>query len=92
LYDEDADKVEQALEEIGRVGKGDLEAMKAVQEFLRKEKRMPLRIVAMQTLSKIKTNSQSTTGSIQKASCIPVSRCGENKKGRDYRRNMSSLS
>ncbi len=66
MYDEDADKVEQALEEIGRVGKGDLEAMKAVQEFLRKEKRMPLRIVAMQTLSKIKTNSQSTTGTFKK--------------------------
>jgi hypothetical protein len=66
LYDENADKVEQALEEIGRVGKGDSEAMKAIQEFLRKEKRMPLRIVAMQTLSKIKTNSQASTGVFKK--------------------------
>jgi hypothetical protein len=66
LYDENADKVEQTLEEIGRVGKGDLEAMKAIQEFLRKEKRMPLRIVAMQTLSKIKTNSQAATGVFKK--------------------------
>ena len=56
LYDDDADKVEQILDEIGRVGKGNLEAMKAVQDFLRKEKRMPLRIVAMQTISKIKIN------------------------------------
>ncbi len=36
LYNENAEKVEQALEEIGRVGKGNGEAMKALQEFLRK--------------------------------------------------------
>ena len=58
LYDENADEVKQTLEEIGRAGKGNLEAMKAIQEFLRKEKRMPLRLVAMQVLSKIKTNPQ----------------------------------
>ena len=40
--------------------------MKAVQEFLRKEKRMPLRIVAMQILSKIKTNPQPSTGTFKK--------------------------
>ena len=40
LYSEDAGEVEQALEEIGRVGKGNSDAMGAVQEFLRKEKRM----------------------------------------------------
>jgi hypothetical protein len=66
LYDEDADKVKQSLEGIGRAGKGDLEAMKAVQEFLRKEKRMPLRILAMQVLSKIKTNPQSSTKTFKK--------------------------
>ncbi len=66
MYDENADKVDQALEEIGRVGKGDLEAMKAVQEFLRKEKRMPLRILAMQIISKIKTNPQTSTGTFKK--------------------------
>ncbi|MBC8552751.1 MAG: hypothetical protein H8D23_24255 [Candidatus Brocadiales bacterium] len=58
--------MDQALEEIGRVGKGDLEAMKAVQEFLRKEKRMPLRILAMQIISKIKTNPQTSTGTFKK--------------------------
>ena len=66
LYDSDAGNVEQALDEICRVGKGNLEAMKAVQEFLRKEKRMPLRLVAMQTLSKIKANPQSSTGTFKK--------------------------
>ena len=66
LYDDDAKKVEQALDEIGRVGKDNLEAMKAVQDFLRKEKRMPLRIVAMKTLSEIKTNPQASTGTFKK--------------------------
>ena len=41
-----------ALEEIGRAGKGDDEVMKALQEFLGKERRMPLRILAAQTISK----------------------------------------
>jgi hypothetical protein len=72
LYDDDAGKVELALEEIGRVGKGDLEAMKAVREFLRKEKRMPLRLVAMQTLSKIKTNPHASTGTFKKP---PIFEC-----------------
>jgi hypothetical protein len=66
LYDENADKVEQTLEEIGRVGKGNIDAMKSVQEFLRRERRMPLRIVAMQTLSKIKTNPHASTGTFKK--------------------------
>ena len=66
LYDEDADKVKQTLEEIGRVGKGNIEAMKAVQEFLRKERRMPLRILAMQTLSKIRSNSQTSPETFKK--------------------------
>ena len=66
LYDEDADKVKQALEEIGRVGKGNFDAMKAIQDFLRKERRMPLRILAMQTLSKTKSNSQPSTGTFKK--------------------------
>ncbi len=58
LYDENADNVKLALEEIGRVGKGNLEAMKALQGFLRKEQRMPLRILATQTISKVKKGSQ----------------------------------
>ncbi len=66
LYDEDAGKVEQALEEIGRVGKGDHEAMKALQDFLRKEQRLPLRILAMQVISRIKSNSQASSGTFKK--------------------------
>lgn len=54
LYNENAENVKQALEEIGKVEKGNHEVMKALQEFLRKELRMPLRILAMQTLSKVK--------------------------------------
>ncbi len=66
LYDDNADKVEQTLKEIGRVGKGNHEAMKALQGFLRKEKRMPLRILAMQVISKIKSNSPLATGTFKK--------------------------
>jgi hypothetical protein len=66
LYDGNAGKLEQTIEEIGRVGKGNHEAKKALQEFLRKEKRMPLRILAMQILSKIKSNSPLTTGKFKK--------------------------
>ena len=66
LYDEDADRVKQALEEIGRVEKGDLDAMKAVQDFLRKERRMHLRIIAMQVLSKIKSKPQTLPGKFKK--------------------------
>ena len=66
LYSEDAGEVEQALEEIGRVGKGNSDAMGAVQEFLRKEKRMPLRILAAQTIVKIKKFTQPTTEQFRK--------------------------
>jgi hypothetical protein len=66
LYDEDAENVKQALEEIGRVGKGNREAMKALQEFLRKEQRMHLRILATQTISKIKRISQPSTEEFKK--------------------------
>ncbi len=66
LYNEDAGKVEHALEEIGRVGKGNHEVMKALQEFLRKEQRMPLRILATQIISKVKKNSQSSTEGFKK--------------------------
>ena len=54
LYSEDDGKVKQALEEIGRTGKGNSTAMKVLQEFLRKEKRMPLRILATQIIAKVK--------------------------------------
>ncbi|HDY66692.1 hypothetical protein LCGC14_1369680 [marine sediment metagenome] len=66
LYNENTEKVEQALEEIGRVGKGIGEAMKALQKFLRKEQRMPLRILATQTISKVKKISQPSTGEFKK--------------------------
>lgn len=66
LYSENAGEVEQVLEEIGRVGKGNSDAMKAVQEFLRKEKRMPLRILAIQTIVKIKKFTQPTTEQFRK--------------------------
>lgn len=55
LYHENAEKVKETIEEIGRIGKGNREAMKALQEFLGKEQRMPLRILAAQIISKIKT-------------------------------------
>ena len=55
LYHGNAEKVKETLEEIGRIGKGNREAMKALQEFLGKEQRMPLRILAAQTISKVKT-------------------------------------
>ncbi len=54
LYQGDSGKVKHALEEIGRMGKGNREAMKALQEFLRREQRMPLRILATQIISQIK--------------------------------------
>ncbi len=66
LFNENAGEVEQALEEIGRVGKGNRDAMEAVQEFLRKEKRMPLRILAIQTIVKIKKFSQPTKEQFRK--------------------------
>jgi hypothetical protein len=66
LYNEDAGEVAQALEEIGRVGKGNSDAMGAVQEFLRKEKRMPLRLLAIQTIVKIKKFTQPTAEQFRK--------------------------
>lgn len=54
MYHENNEVARHALEEIGRVGKGNQEAMKALQEFLGKERRTPLRILAAQTISKIK--------------------------------------
>jgi hypothetical protein len=66
LYNENAGEVEQVLEEIGRVGKGNRNAMKAIQEFLKKEKRMHLRILATQTIVKIKKFSQPTTEQFRK--------------------------
>ncbi|MFO0792720.1 MAG: hypothetical protein U0586_01515 [Candidatus Brocadiaceae bacterium] len=54
LYHESAETVKYALEEIGNVGKGNHEVMKALQEFLGKERRMPLRVLAAQTISKVK--------------------------------------
>ncbi|MBW7899417.1 MAG: hypothetical protein EX330_10340 [Candidatus Brocadia sp. BROELEC01] len=54
LYQEDTGKVKETLEEIGRMGKGNQEAMKALQEFLRRERRMSLRILAAQIISQIK--------------------------------------
>lgn len=54
LHHENAEKVKETLEEIGRVGKGNREAMKALQEFLGKERRTPLRILTAQTISKVK--------------------------------------
>ncbi len=66
LYSEDAGEVEQALEEIGRIGKGNSDAMGTVQEFLRKEKRMPLRLLAIQTIVKIKKFTEPTTEQFRK--------------------------
>lgn len=66
LYNENAGEVGQALEEIGRIGEGNQEAMKAIQEFLKKEKRMPLRILAAQTIVKIKKFSQPATEQFRK--------------------------
>ena len=66
LYHENVGEVRQSLEEIGRVGKGNREAMKALQEFLGKERRMPLRILAAQTLSKVKTITPPPTEGFKK--------------------------
>lgn len=66
LYHEDAGEVRQSLEEIGRVGKGNREAMKALQEFLGKEQRTHLRILAAQTISKIKDITQSSPKEFKK--------------------------
>ncbi|MDR4497300.1 MAG: hypothetical protein MRK02_05150 [Candidatus Scalindua sp.] len=60
LYDEDEERVKQTLGDITRIGKGNRELMKALQEFLRKEKQMELRILAMQTLANIKKSTPSS--------------------------------
>ncbi len=66
LYHDDTEKVKHTLEEIGRVGKGNHEAMKALREFLGKEKRTPLRVLAAQTISKIKEIPQSPASEFKK--------------------------
>lgn len=53
LYHENADVVKRTLEEIGSDRKGDHESVRALQEFLKREQRMPLRILAAQTISQI---------------------------------------
>lgn len=53
LYRENAAVVKVTLEEIGRDRKGDHESVRALQEFLKREQRMPLRILAAQTISQI---------------------------------------
>ncbi|OOP56327.1 MAG: hypothetical protein AYP45_09725 [Candidatus Brocadia carolinensis] len=66
LYQENAGKVKDTLEEIGRIGRGNREIMKALQEFLKKEQRMPLRILAAQTISKIRTDHPSSSEGFKK--------------------------
>lgn len=66
LYHKNADKVKETLEEIGRIGKGNREIMKALQEFLKKEQRTPLRVLAAQTISKIKTIAPPSTEGFKK--------------------------
>ena len=66
LYHGNAETVKQCLEEIGRIGKGNREIMKALQEFLKKEQRMPLRILAAQTISKIRTGHPPSTEGFKK--------------------------
>ncbi|GJQ59357.1 MAG: hypothetical protein D8M57_07865 [Candidatus Scalindua sp. AMX11] len=68
LYHENSEVVEEALGEIGRVGKGNQDAMKALQEFLRRERRMTLRILATQTIAKVKKISHASTGGFSKPS------------------------
>ena len=53
LYHGNADVVKRTLEEMGGDRQGDQESVKALQEFLRRELRMPLRILAAQTIAKI---------------------------------------
>lgn len=58
LYHENADVVKRTLEEMGRDRNGDRESVRALQEFLRRELRMPLRILAAQTISMIQKTTQ----------------------------------
>ncbi|WKZ15364.1 MAG: hypothetical protein QY317_15820 [Candidatus Jettenia caeni] len=66
LYHESTERVRQTLEEIGKAGKGNHEVMKALQEFLQKEKQMPLRILAAQTISRVKTIAPRPTEEFKK--------------------------
>ena len=66
LYHENADVVKHTLEEMGRDRKGDHESVKALQEFLRRELRMPLRILAAQTISMIQKTSLPTPKEFKK--------------------------
>ncbi len=68
LYHEDAEEVKHALGEIGRVGKGNREAMKALQEFLGKERRTHLRILAAQAISRVKEISPPSPGGFKRPS------------------------
>lgn len=66
LYQGNAEKVKESLEKIAMTGKGNREIMKALQEFLGKEHRMPLRILAAQTISKIRTGHPPSTEGFKK--------------------------
>ncbi|MBM4056247.1 MAG: hypothetical protein FJ264_16580 [Planctomycetes bacterium] len=66
LPSEDSEAVKQSLEEIGKVGRGNRDAMKALQEFLKREKRMPLRILAAQIIPKIKEMPQTPAKEFKK--------------------------
>ena len=66
LYHENAGVVKCTLEEMGRDRQGDQESVKALQEFLRREPRMPLRILAAQTISKIQKTTLPTTKAFKK--------------------------
>jgi hypothetical protein len=77
LHDGNTDEVKHALEEIGRAGKGDREAVKALREFLRKERIMPLRILAAQTLSKVRETSQPAPQEFKKPG---IFQCPESEK------------
>ncbi|MCF6147893.1 MAG: hypothetical protein E3K37_04460 [Candidatus Kuenenia sp.] len=68
LQSEDSEVVKQSLEEIGRVGRGNREAMKALQEFLKRERRMPLRVLATQIIPKVKEVSQTSVKGFKKPS------------------------
>ena len=66
LYHENADVVKCTLEEIGRDRQGDQESVKVLQEFLRRELRMPLRILAAQTIARIQKTTLPTTKAFKK--------------------------
>jgi hypothetical protein len=90
LQHNESEVVRQALEEIGRSGKGNREAIKMLQDFLKGERRMPLRVLAVQTIAKIKESPQSSTKEFKKPN---VFQCpgGGNKKGGNFGGNVSPL-